>query len=75
MFVVAELDPEAVEALTAFETEKGVRVVALTEADTPTPELMTAEDLGLEAAALDDAVLDELKALEQRLGVCLLAVR
>ncbi len=61
MFVIAQLRGEQVDQLQRFEQTKGIKVLALAE-------------MKVNPAPLDAEGLEELRKLEEELGVCLLAV-
>lgn len=61
MFAFAKLDANQLEALRDFESQTGVRLLAL--ADVP-----------VEPAHIDEGTLGELKRLEDNLGITLVAV-
>lgn len=62
MYAFAHLDPDKLQSLREFEDAHGVRVLALSE-------------LEVAAANIDSQTLDDLKRLEEDLGVTLVAVR
>jgi hypothetical protein len=62
MYMLAQLKPDELEAVQEFERQANVRILAL-------------RDLDIDAAAIDSALLDKIKHLEEKLGLCLVAVR
>lgn len=62
MFMLAQLKPDELEAVQELERQASVRVLAL-------------RDLDIETASVDAALLEKIKDLEERLGLCLVAVR
>jgi len=61
MFVIAQLNDAQLKALRDFEVRRGVRVLAL-------------EDMPLDTQTLDEPALAELKEIEDKTGLTLLAV-
>lgn len=61
MLMLTQLKPEELEAVQELERRVGVRILAL-------------RDIDVEAAAIDAELLAQIKALEERLGLCLVAV-
>lgn len=61
MFVYANLDDAKMGKLQEFERKRGMHVVALA-------------DVALEPAPVDEDLVDDIRKLEDELGVCLLAV-
>jgi hypothetical protein len=62
MYAFAKLDAQQLESLRDFESQTGVRLLALSEVD-------------VAPAQLDDPTLGELKRLEGDLGITLVAVQ
>ena len=62
MYAFASLSEEQIAALRAYEKEQGVKLLAVSEVE-------------LDPAPIDAADLAKVQALEEQLGVCLVAVR